>query len=60
MFRHISHQVKGTPLDMKVNPYTISLNEPIDTTSESALSVDASIKEDVEVMWFYKQENVFS
>jgi len=60
MFRHISHQVNGTPLDMKVNPYTISLKGPIDTTSESALSVDTSIKEDVEVMWFYKQENVFS
>ena len=56
MFRHISHQVKGTPLDLKVNPYTISLTETVDTTSDMALSVDASIKKDVNVMWFYDKK----
>jgi flavin-dependent dehydrogenase len=55
MFRHISNQVKGTPLDMKVNPYTISLIDKVDTTSEMALPVNESIKRDVEVMWFYKK-----
>lgn len=55
MFRHISNQVKGTPLDMKVNPYTISLIDSVDTTSEMALAVDDAIRRDVDVMWFYKK-----
>ena len=56
MFRHISHQSKGTSLDMKVNPYSISLTEKVDTESDLALLVDASVKKDVEVMWFYDKK----
>ena len=56
MFRHVSHQVKGTSLDMKVNPYTISLTETPDTISELAIGVDESIQKDVNVMWFYDKK----
>ena len=56
MYRRISHQTKGTPLDMKVNPYTISLdaNAVVDTTSSNALAVNEAVKADVAKMWFYK------
>ena len=54
MFRCISHQVKGTALDMKVNPYTISLDKAVDTESENALPPNATISKDVAKMWFYK------
>jgi flavin-dependent dehydrogenase len=56
IFRHVSNQVKGTPLDMKVNPYTISLTEQVDTTSDKAIGVNPSIKKDVDVMWFYDKK----
>jgi hypothetical protein len=56
IFRHVSNQVKGTPLNMKVNPYTISLTEEVDTTSSMALAPDPAITKDVEKMWFYKKE----
>ncbi len=59
IFRHVSNQVNGTSFDMKVNPYTISLTEKVDTTSDKALAPDASITKDVEAMWFYnKKETV--
>ena len=56
MFRYISNQVKDTPMDMKVNPYTISLINEVDTTSVNALSVNEAIKKDVDVMWFYNKK----
>ncbi len=55
MFRLISAEVKGTAKYMKVNPYTVSLSQEVDTTSEMALSVNEFIKKDVEKMWFYKK-----
>ncbi len=55
IFRHVSHQVKGTPFDMPVNPYTISLTEKVDTTSDKALLPDAAVTKDVETMWFYEK-----
>ncbi len=57
MFRRISHLVKETPLDMKVNPYTISLdkNAIIDTESVNALAPNAAISIDVAKMWFYNK-----
>lgn len=58
VFRLVSNEVKGTPIDMNVNPYTITLNGTVDTTSENALSVDNSIAMDVAKMWFYKTELV--
>lgn len=56
MFRLISAEVKGTPEDMKVNPYTMKLDGTTDTTSEAALPVNEAIKKEVEKMWFYKME----
>ncbi len=54
MFRCISHQAKGTDINIKVNPYTISLTQPVDTTSEKALLVNDEIRNDISKMWFYK------
>ncbi|MGQ0828288.1 MAG: NAD(P)/FAD-dependent oxidoreductase [Bacteroidota bacterium] len=56
IFRHVSNQVNGTAFDMKVNPYTISLIDKVDTTSDKALAPDAAITKDVEVMWFYNKK----
>jgi hypothetical protein len=56
MFRMISSQVKGTSENIKVDPYTISLSEVVDTESNKALVVDQNIKEQVSKMWFYKKE----
>jgi flavin-dependent dehydrogenase len=56
VFRRISNQVKNTPLEMVVNPYTSSLetNALIDTHSNLALAHDPQISKDVAKMWFYK------
>lgn len=54
IFRKISHHAKKTPLDMKVNPYTSSLDTLVDTESELALACDTAISKDVAKMWFYK------
>ncbi|MBL7882665.1 MAG: hypothetical protein JNL69_01245, partial [Bacteroidia bacterium] len=56
VFRLVSHEIKNTPLDMKVNPYTITLNGTVDSTSENALERNEAIAMDVEKMWFYKKE----
>jgi flavin-dependent dehydrogenase len=54
IFRHVSTHVKGTPSDLKVNPYTIKLDDDsTDTVSGNALEVDPDISKDVNVMWFY-------
>jgi flavin-dependent dehydrogenase len=55
MFRLVSQQVKGTPEDMKVNPYTMSLNGETDISSSEAIPVNKEIKKEVEKMWFYKE-----
>jgi flavin-dependent dehydrogenase len=58
IFRLVSHQVSGTSRDMKVDPYTISL-QPEDNKASSdghGIGVDHAIRKDVEVMWFYKKE----
>jgi flavin-dependent dehydrogenase len=53
MFRLISHEVKGTPEDMNVNPYTMTLNGTTDTESADALPVSDGIRKEVQKMWFY-------
>lgn len=61
IFRLVSNQAKGTPLDMKINPYTMSLSQELDTESEKALPRNEAISEDVNFMWFYnKQKNLVS
>ena len=56
IFQKVSAQVKGTPHDMKVDPYKITLAEGADVTSENAISPDQSIIDDVSMFWFYKEE----
>lgn len=59
IFRHVSTHVKGTPSNMKVNPYTINLNDDsTDTTSADAIGQDEKITKDIATMWFYKKELV--
>lgn len=58
IFQLISAQVKGTSPYIKVNPYTISLTEEVDTTSEKAISPNENIVNDVNVMWFYKKKEL--
>ena len=59
IFRHVSTQVKGTPSDMKVNPYTINLtDDSTDTTSADAIGQDAAITKDISTMWFYKKQEL--
>jgi flavin-dependent dehydrogenase len=59
IFRLVSTHAKGTPPKMKVNPYTITLNDDTtDTESEAALEYDPVIAKDVSVMWFYKKEEM--
>jgi flavin-dependent dehydrogenase len=61
IFRHVSAQVKDTAMDMRVDPYTICLDagNEMDTSllnPDHGLNVDADIRRDVEVMWFYKKK----
>jgi flavin-dependent dehydrogenase len=58
IFRHVSFQVKGTSLDMKVDPYNIALD--LDNTNtavhENGIGPDPVITSDVETMWFYSKK----
>jgi flavin-dependent dehydrogenase len=61
LFRLISAQVNGTPLDMAVDPYLISLAPDPDLVSRHSnspgkLLPDATLAKDVRKMWFYKIE----
>lgn len=59
IFRLVSNHAKGTPAKMKVNPYTIDLeNGTTDTTSENALPYNEEIAKDVNVMWFYQKQEL--
>lgn len=54
MFRYISHQSKGTPLDIKVDPYSISLADDADMSKhENGLSPDPEITKDIQELWLY-------
>lgn len=55
IFRLVSHKVKGTPLDMPVNPYSLSLDGDV-TKHANGLLPDSAIAKDVETMWFYNKE----
>jgi flavin-dependent dehydrogenase len=59
IFRLVSNHAKGTPLKMKVDPYTIDLeNGTTDTSGEMALPYNEDVAKDVKVMWFYKQKEL--
>ena len=56
IFRLVSNEVKGTPLNMKVDPYKIKLNTGMPDVmieTESEEDIDPAITKDVELMWFY-------
>ncbi len=59
MFRLISAQVNGTPPNMKVDPYNVSLKNityPVDIESED--NIDPAISKDVDLMWFYAKKEI--
>jgi flavin-dependent dehydrogenase len=59
IFRLVSSQVKGTPLNMKVDPYKICLKTGSSQTAveiENPDNLDAGISKDVDIMWFYKKK----
>jgi len=53
IFRLVSTKVKGTPSDMKVDPYAISLEGDL-SKHENGMLPDEAITDDVKKMWFYK------
>jgi flavin-dependent dehydrogenase len=54
VFRLVSHHVKGTPLDIKVDPYVMDLKADYDAASHvNGLDVDDAIQEDVSKTWFH-------
>lgn len=52
MFKLMSNKIYGTSMDIKVDPYTMSLASEPNNNSEG-ISTDQKIKADVAVMWFY-------
>jgi flavin-dependent dehydrogenase len=58
IFRKVSNLVHGTPVDVKVDPYRIQLDKPLELVdfqvSASALPVDIAIRADIDKMWFQK------
>ncbi|MEO8583974.1 MAG: FAD-dependent monooxygenase [Flavitalea sp.] len=59
LFRLISSQVNGTPLNMKIDPYKIKLNADLTAFPveiESADKIDRDISKDVDLMWFYPKK----
>jgi hypothetical protein len=56
IFRLISTQVKGTPEDMKVDPYAISLEHSNEELHIKGLSYDPELAKDIAQMWLYKKE----
>jgi hypothetical protein len=55
IYLHINNQVNGGSVNTKINPYTISLTEPVDTESENAIAPSAEVMKDVQRMWFYER-----
>jgi flavin-dependent dehydrogenase len=56
MFRFISTQAKGTPEDMNVDPYAISLAHSNPEQHAKGLPYDAELAKDLAQMWLYKKE----
>lgn len=56
MFRLVSAEVRGTPLNMKVDPYRIDLKEDVTgmpVELEAPENIDLAVAKDVDLMWFY-------
>lgn len=55
VFRLMSNKLYSTAMDIKVDPYTMSLDaKPLST--ENGVLASAEIKEQVRVMWFYQMK----
>ena len=53
IYRLMSHQVYGTPMDMKVDPYTMDLSvKPVN--QDAGILASDTIQKEVRVMWFYE------
>ncbi len=52
MFRYMSNVVHGTPMNIVVDPYTMSLESLV--TNEETTDINPEIREEVGVMWFYE------
>ncbi len=53
MFKLMSRKVYGTSMNLKVDPYIMTLSKKLNE-NENGLATDEGIKNDVAVMWFYK------
>lgn len=53
IFRLISNQIYGTPMDMKVDPYNLSLKTK-PTEVENGILASPEVKKDLAIMWYYK------
>lgn len=59
VFRLVSHQVNGTALDIKVDPYIMDLKIPYQEADHvNGLLVDPAIQADVAKTWFYNEEMI--
>jgi flavin-dependent dehydrogenase len=54
IFQKVSALAKGTPIDMPVNPYKLTLADGIDVT-ENGITPRQSIIDDVNKFWFYEE-----
>lgn len=52
IFRLMSHQIYATSMEMKVDPYTMTLNTKPQDNSEGMIAGE-KVKNDVKTMWFY-------
>ncbi|HSZ71903.1 MAG TPA: hypothetical protein VK750_04460, partial [Cytophagaceae bacterium] len=55
VFRLVSAHVNGTPRNIPVNPYEMSLKNPLGMSNLHD-TIDPALVKDVEVMWFYDKE----
>ncbi|MES2590664.1 MAG: NAD(P)/FAD-dependent oxidoreductase [Bacteroidota bacterium] len=56
IFRLVSSHVKGTPSDMPVNPYDITLGTDDLSKHANGILPEESITKDIDVMWFYNKK----
>jgi flavin-dependent dehydrogenase len=57
IFRRVSHKVKGTAIDMAVNPYTMDLENTVAEVA-AAMNVprEEAIIKDIDVTWFQEEQ----
>lgn len=53
LFRLMSNQIYGTPMDIKVDPYNMTLKSKPENVEDGVLARQ-EVKDDIAVMWYYK------